>query len=82
MIVPEPGLCGTCQFGRAIVSGKGSRFVLCERSRTDAAFPRYPRLPVTACTGYEPVAGPDERPDLDASGGSLLDSADIPKNGL
>ena len=24
------------------------------RSRTDPAFPRYPRLPVTRCRGYEP----------------------------
>ena len=27
---------------------------MCERSRTDPSFPRYPRLPVTSCRGYEP----------------------------
>jgi hypothetical protein len=38
-----------------IESRKGSRFVLCERSRTDPAFPRYPPLPVVRCGGYEAV---------------------------
>jgi hypothetical protein len=28
-------------------------FSLCERSRTDPAFPRYPRLPVVECSGFE-----------------------------
>jgi hypothetical protein len=32
---------------------RGSTFSLCERSRTDPAFPRYPRLPVKRCHGYE-----------------------------
>jgi hypothetical protein len=26
---------------------------MCERSKTQDAFPRYPRLPVLACPGYE-----------------------------
>jgi hypothetical protein len=32
---------------------RGSLFSLCKRSRTDDSFPRYPRLPVTECRGYE-----------------------------
>jgi len=36
-----------------ITSARGSHFYLCERSRTDASYPRYPRLPVLACAGYE-----------------------------
>jgi len=32
---------------------RGSRFSLCERSREDPAYPRYPRLPVLECAGYE-----------------------------
>jgi hypothetical protein len=32
---------------------RGSSFSLCMRSREDPAFPRYPRLPVLACPGYE-----------------------------
>jgi hypothetical protein len=48
------GLCASCRHAREVVSGKGSGFVLCELSRTDRRFPRYPRLPVLACAGYEP----------------------------
>jgi hypothetical protein len=32
---------------------RGSVFSLCERSREDPAYPRYPRLPVTSCRGFE-----------------------------
>jgi hypothetical protein len=33
---------------------RGSVFSLCRRSRTEPdRFPRYPRLPVLACEGYE-----------------------------
>ncbi|HSR23128.1 MAG TPA: hypothetical protein VLW53_06230 [Candidatus Eisenbacteria bacterium] len=48
----EPGLCGSCRHAR-VVQGTNSRFWLCERSRTDARYPRYPRLPVLRCTGHE-----------------------------
>ena len=52
---PVPaGLCDGCRFRREVVSARGSRFILCERSFTDTRYPRYPRLPVLACTGYEP----------------------------
>ena len=47
------GLCATCAHVRLVVTPR-SRFVLCERSRSDADFPRYPRLPVLACRGHEP----------------------------
>ena len=39
---------------RIVKTTRGSTFSLCERSRTDPAYPRYPRLPVTACVGHEP----------------------------
>ncbi len=58
---PSPGLCATCRYSRRIVSGKGSTFLLCERSRTDASFPRYPGLPVLHCRGY--VRVPETVPD-------------------
>ncbi|MDQ3129096.1 MAG: hypothetical protein M3Q66_11680 [Chloroflexota bacterium] len=52
--VPDSaGLCAACVHARLVVSGRGSRFVLCERSRTDPRFPRYPPLPVRACSGFE-----------------------------
>jgi hypothetical protein len=47
------GLCRTCRYRLEIVSAKGSRFVLCERSKTDPRFARYPPLPVSRCAGYE-----------------------------
>jgi hypothetical protein len=57
------GLCATCAHCR-LVESRRSRFYLCERSRTDPAFPRYPRLPVVACRGYDeaqPAADGAER---------------------
>jgi hypothetical protein len=35
---------------------RGSRFSLCELSKTDPRFPKYPRLPVLACPGHTPRA--------------------------
>jgi len=53
------GLCPNCAFARIVRSAKGSRFYLCRRAETDPRFPKYPRLPVLRCEGYEP--GQDER---------------------
>jgi len=47
------GLCASCRFMRHIESDRGSIFYLCERFATDASFPKYPRLPVLRCAGYE-----------------------------
>ena len=54
-LVPRPpaGLCDSCLHQRLIRNTRGSEFSLCERSRTDPAYPRYPRLPVTECAGHE-----------------------------
>jgi hypothetical protein len=51
------GLCDSCRWMRKIKSDRGSLFYLCERSATDASFPKYPRLPVLQCRGYEGNAG-------------------------
>jgi hypothetical protein len=48
------GLCDTCKHQRIVATTRGSRFSLCERSRSDERYPRYPRLPVLECPGYEP----------------------------
>jgi hypothetical protein len=53
---PAVGLCGGCLHARTIESAKGSSFLLCQRSATDPTYPKYPRLPVLACPGYEPVS--------------------------
>ena len=49
------GLCDTCRHQRIVRSGRGSVFSLCERSKTDDRYPKYPRMPVLACPGHEPV---------------------------
>ncbi|HEY6339429.1 MAG TPA: hypothetical protein VIW68_13125 [Candidatus Sulfotelmatobacter sp.] len=51
------GLCADCRFMRRIESDRGSIFYLCERSATDASFPKYPRLPVIQCPGYDAGGG-------------------------
>ena len=50
----HPGLCGSCIHARIIESKRGSRFYMCELSKVDPAFPKYPPLPVVACSGYRP----------------------------
>ena len=59
---PTAGLCEDCRHQRLIHNTRGSSFSLCERSRTDPEYPRYPRLPVLSCPGHEPRA-PNERDD-------------------
>jgi hypothetical protein len=48
------GLCDRCAHQRIVKNTRGSRFSLCERSKTEPEFPRYPRLPVIECRGFEP----------------------------
>ena len=50
------GLCDRCSHQRVIANTRGSSFSLCERSRTDPAYPKYPRVPVRSCPGLEPAA--------------------------
>jgi hypothetical protein len=38
---------------KLIRTGRGSVFSMCLRSKTDERFPKYPRLPVERCLGYE-----------------------------
>ncbi|HEX8075389.1 MAG TPA: hypothetical protein VF545_10460 [Thermoleophilaceae bacterium] len=56
MTRPPAGLCDSCVHQRVIRNTRGSEFSLCERSRAEPEYPRYPRLPVTACAGHEPRA--------------------------
>lgn len=63
---PHRGLCDNCQHQRLVPNTRGSVFSLCERSRTDDAYPRYPPVPVIACQGFEPRAADvaaDPEPD-------------------
>jgi hypothetical protein len=47
------GLCAHCVHAKVIRSDRGSVFYQCQLSFTDPSFPKYPRLPVLACSGYE-----------------------------
>jgi len=59
---PDAGLCDRCRQQRLVPNTRGSVFSLCLRSRTDPAFPRYPRLPVASCPGFEPESAPPGQP--------------------
>ena len=48
------GLCADCRHAQGIESSRGSLFLLCTLSKIDSRFPKYPRLPVWTCSGYDP----------------------------
>lgn len=52
---PDVGLCEQCRWMRKLQSDRGSTFYMCQRSATDPNFPKYPRLPVLRCAGYDPM---------------------------
>ena len=45
-------LCETCTNVREVCTAR-SRFLLCELSVTNAAYPKYPPQPVVRCDRYE-----------------------------
>jgi hypothetical protein len=56
------GLCDRCAHQKLIATTRGSTFSMCLRHRGEPKrFPKYPRLPVTSCVGYEPstISGAD-----------------------
>ena len=53
-------LCETCASMREVLTPKGSRFLLCQLSRTDPAFPKYPPQPVVRCDGCRPRSANEE----------------------
>jgi hypothetical protein len=54
LVAVKAGLCDSCVHQNLIRTGRGSVFSMCLRSKTDARFPKYPRIPVERCPGYEP----------------------------
>ncbi len=62
---PKVGLCSQCKHSRAVENTRGSTFFMCELSSTDQRFPKYPRLPVLACDGFE-----ENKPSQDSSNSS------------
>ncbi len=59
---PPVGLCGLCRHQQVVRTGRGSVFSLCTRSRTDPAYPKYPRVPVLRCRGFERSTSEDRTP--------------------
>lgn len=54
MVRPPAGLCDSCSHQQLIRNTRGSEFSLCRRSRTEPeTYPRYPRIPVARCSGFE-----------------------------
>lgn len=47
------GLCANCRHVKRTESGRGSVFYMCTLWKVDERFPKYPRLPVLQCPGYE-----------------------------
>jgi hypothetical protein len=47
---------------RKIVSGRGSQFLLCQKSQSDARFAKYPSQPIARCSGYEPIVAKETQP--------------------
>jgi len=55
---PPAGLCNLCAYQRVVRTTRGSVFSMCERgvqTGEKAVYPKYPRLPVLECPGYEPA---------------------------
>ncbi len=48
-----PGLCETCRYPRLNETRRGTAYLRCTRAAWDSRLPRYPRLPVTECAGFE-----------------------------
>lgn len=49
------GECGRCRHVRMVGNDRGASFYLCQRAADDDRFPRYPRLPMHDCPGYEQI---------------------------
>jgi hypothetical protein len=60
---PPAGLCDRCRHQQVVPTTRGSVFSLCRRSRDEPdRFPRYPRLPVLQCPGYDPATAAEADP--------------------
>ena len=52
------GLCGGCAHALLRPTRRETVYLRCGLAAADPTFPRYPRLPVTACAGYRPEFPP------------------------
>jgi len=58
----DPGLCGVCQHAAVKGTNRGTAYLRCTRATWDDHLEKYPRLPVTGCTGFEPA--PSDAPPV------------------
>jgi len=63
------GLCPGCAHVRRVGTPR-SVFLLCQRSRDDDRFERYPRQPVRRCPGFEPAPEAETPPGQGPGRGS------------
>jgi hypothetical protein len=61
------GLCASCIHARRTGNPKGPGFILCGLSKSDPSFPKYPRLPVMKCPGFERPTPTNEAPPGDSA---------------
>jgi hypothetical protein len=47
------GLCASCLHARVLRSDRGAVFYQCRLAENDSRYPRYPRLPMLACPGFQ-----------------------------
>jgi hypothetical protein len=59
----KAGLCDSCRHQKLVRTTRGGVFSLCERSKSDPRYAKYPRLPVERCPGWERRSGSDPGPD-------------------
>ncbi len=52
-------LCESCALMREVTTLKGSRFLLCELSKTNPTYAKYPPQPVLRCEGFIQKNGGD-----------------------
>ena len=50
----DPGCCAQCVHAKLNVTRRGPAYLRCLRAGWDERLPRYPRLPVRECVGFEP----------------------------
>ena len=58
--VEHVGLCLSCKHVREVRTDRSAVFYQCQRAATDSAYPKYPRLPVLVCQGYDKKATPPD----------------------
>jgi len=54
----EPGLCASCRHAKLNETRRDTAYLRCARAAWDDSLPRYPRLPVLECAGFQ-QASPD-----------------------